>query len=192
MIGFKEMTKNIRNVETLVAEVQSGASLKYVFFWKHQSQREGQIDKACCSQWWPAGFEVAGVFYKTAEHYMMAEKARLFADKKMEQQILAANHPHEAKKLGQMVRGFNEATWVQHRFEIVVQGNVAKFGQNEPLKQFLLGTGDRVLVEASPMDRIWGIGLAESDPGVADPQQWCGLNLLGFALMEARSRLQLV
>ena len=79
--------------------------------------------------------------------------------------------------------------WTAKAFEIVVQGNVAKFSQNEKLGEFLLGTGLRVLVEASPRDRIWGIGLSEHDPGVDQPARWKGENLLGFALMETRARL---
>jgi ribA/ribD-fused uncharacterized protein len=71
-----------------------------------------------------------------------------------------------------------------------VAGNVAKFGQHDDLRAFLLGTGSRVLVEASPGDRIWGIGLTEADPRAADPRSWRGLNLLGFALMEARAQLR--
>jgi ribA/ribD-fused uncharacterized protein len=75
------------------------------------------------------------------------------------------------------------------RFEVVVAGNMAKFGQHAGLRQFLLGTGDRVLVEASPRDTIWGIGLAAGDERAAGPDRWRGLNLLGFALMEVRQRL---
>jgi ribA/ribD-fused uncharacterized protein len=102
------------------------------------------------------------------------------------EKILSASHPDVAKKLGREAKGFDEAKWVEHRFEIVVRGNEAKFGQNAALKQFLLNTGQRVLVEASPVDRVWGIGLAEDNPEAANPEQWPGLNLLGFALMKVR------
>ena len=125
----------------------------------------------------------------TAEHYMMAEKARLF-DNSATDAIVAAAHPGEAKKLGRKIRNFDQAIWEKHRFDIVVRGNLAKFSQHEPLKQYLLGTGDRVLVEASPHDRIWGIGIAESDPAAQNPYDWKGLNLLGFALMAVREQLQ--
>jgi ribA/ribD-fused uncharacterized protein len=84
------------------------------------------------------------------------------------------------------VRGFDEATWVAHRFDIVVRGNRAKFTQHPTLHEFLQNTAPRVLVEASPVDRIWGIGLAQDDPDAHDPNRWRGLNLLGFALMEVR------
>jgi hypothetical protein len=80
--------------------------------------------------------------------------------------------------------------WHAARFEIVVRGNVAKFGQNDRMKEFLLSTDDEVLVEASPRDRIWGIGMSSTDPKVRDPRTWRGLNLLGFALMDARATLR--
>ena len=88
------------------------------------------------------------------------------------------------------MRGFDEAVWERERFGIVVEGSVHKFGQDAALRQFLLGTGERVLVEASPRDRIWGIGLAADDERATDPARWRGLNLLGFALMEAREVLR--
>ncbi len=87
------------------------------------------------------------------------------------------------------MRGFDEGTWTARRWDLVVEGNVAKFGQDPALAAYLLGTGSRVLVEASPRDRVWGIGLAAGDERAADPARWRGLNLLGFALMEARRRL---
>lgn len=88
------------------------------------------------------------------------------------------------------MRGFDQAVWERERSGIVVEGSVHKFGQDDRLRGYLLGTGDRVLVEASPMDRIWGIGLAADDERAQDPARWRGLNLLGFALMEARERLR--
>ncbi|MGJ5203315.1 NADAR family protein [Bradyrhizobium sp. HKCCYLR20261] len=97
--------------------------------------------------------------------------------------------PSQAKKLGREVRGFDDARWTAHRFDIAVRGNVAKFGQNPPLGQWLRSTAEAVLVEASPVDRIWGIGLAADDPRARDPLTWLGLNLLGFALMKARAAL---
>lgn len=103
--------------------------------------------------------------------------------------IIDASNPGKAKAIGRKVNGFDEATWVRHRFEIVVRGNLLKFRQHPELGEFLMGTGDKVLVEASPVDRIWGIGLAAEDPAAEDPNLWPGLNLLGFALMEVRDRL---
>lgn len=121
---------------------------------------------------------------------MMAEKARLFQDHEIRDRILQATHPGEAKKLGRLVKGFENEQWEAKRFEIVVNGNIAKFSQNPALKNYILGTGKRVLVEASPRDRIWGIGLAANNPKAANPYEWHGLNLLGFALMEVRRNLE--
>ncbi len=143
----------------------------------------------CFSQWWPSPFTVDGITYATAEHWMMAGKARLFDDAEAERRVLDASHPKQAKDAGRTVRGFDEETWLRHRFSLVVEGNVHKFGHHPELRDYLLGTGSRVLVEASPVDRVWGIGLAADDERAADPARWRGLNLLGFALMEARQRL---
>jgi ribA/ribD-fused uncharacterized protein len=149
----------------------------------------GEIGKPCLSQWWPAPFTVEGDTYPTAEHFMMSEKARLFGDEETRSKILTAPHPKAAKQLGRAVQGFDDRRWEEARFGLVVRGNLAKFGQNAPLRDFLLNTGNRVLVEASPVDRVWGIGLAANDPLAEHPEQWRGLNLLGFALMEVRGRL---
>lgn len=134
-------------------------------------------------------FTVDGVRFTSAEHYMMWRKALLFGDEESAQRVLGASHPRQAKMLGRRVRGFDEATWERERFGIVCDASVAKFGADRALRDFLLGTSRRVLVEASPTDRIWGIGLAATDEHVADPSRWRGLNLLGFALMDTREKL---
>lgn len=179
----------IRDWESLKLAVAGGLQPKYVFFWGHRPQKDGSVGKGCFSQWWPSSFELEGVTYASAEHYMMAEKARLFGDEATRQAILKAASPAEAKKLGAQAFGFVEEIWLQHRYQIVVRGNLARFTQNSEIGEFLRRTGERVLVEASPVDRIWGIGLAEEDPRCQHPDQWCGLNLLGFALMEVRGQL---
>lgn len=120
---------------------------------------------------------------------MMTRKARLFGDENTARAILAATTPNEAKSLGRKVIGFSEQTWIGHREEIVFTGNLAKFGQRPDLKKFLVSTGAAVLVEASPVDDIWGIGLAQDDPLATSPASWPGLNLLGFALMKTRAHL---
>ncbi|MFJ3666707.1 NADAR family protein [Streptomyces sp. NPDC090106] len=175
--------------DALVRAVRSGTRVKYLHFWGHRPSDDGRIVASCLSQWWPSPFVVAGVTYATAEHWMMAGKARLFGDAEAERRVLAAGHPAAAKKEGRLVRGFDEETWTRERFGIVVEGSVHKFAADDALRRFLLHTGDRVLVEASPVDRIWGIGLAATDEGASDPERWRGPNLLGFALMEARERL---
>ena len=174
-------------LDWLLDRVARGERVKYLFFWSHQPANSGQLTAACFSQWWPASFEVAGTRYATAEHWMMAQKARLFGNEEIVARIIAARTPAEAKQSGRLVRGFDEATWNAHRFDIVVRGNLEKFGQNAALRDFLLNTKDRVLVEASPVDPVWGIGLAADDERASRPDQWRGLNLLGFALMEVRN-----
>ncbi|WP_225823190.1 NADAR family protein [Streptomyces naphthomycinicus] len=179
----------IDGLESLIREVRAGSRIKYLHFWGHRPRPDGRIGASCLSQWWPSPFVVDGVEYATAEHWMMAGKARLFGDAEAERRVLAAEHPAAAKKAGRLVRGFDETVWQRERFRIVVEGSVHKFAADDGLGMFLLNTGDRVLVEASPVDRIWGIGLAADDEAAADPQRWRGPNLLGFALMEARARL---
>ncbi|WP_033313093.1 NADAR family protein [Streptomyces iakyrus] len=187
---MEKITGAVGSQEALIRAVRAGAGVRYLHFWGHRPRPDGRIGASCLSQWWPAPFAVDGVVYATAEHWMMAEKARLFEDASAERAALTAGHPAEAKKAGRLVRGFDEATWARERFRIVVGGSVHKFGAHPDLLAYLLGTGDRVLVEASPVDRVWGIGLAASDEAAMDPERWRGPNLLGFALMEARERLR--
>ncbi|MFE0177389.1 NADAR family protein [Streptomyces sp. NPDC059002] len=184
------MTKidSVRSVEALVDAVNAGEKVKYLYFWGHTPRRDGSLGASCFSQWWPSPFTVDGVRYATAEHWMMSAKARLFDDAEADRAVLAARTPAEAKNAGRLVRDFDEAIWARERFRIVVEGSVHKFTSDPALREFLLGTGHRVLVEASPLDRVWGIGLAADDPRADDPTKWQGANLLGFALMEARSR----
>ncbi|GAA2625144.1 hypothetical protein GCM10009863_44690 [Streptomyces axinellae] len=120
---------------------------------------------------------------------MMAHKAWLFNDGDAAKRVLAASHPGEAKSLGRQVQGFEEDIWHEHRYGIVVRGSIAKFSQSPEVRDFLQSTHKRVLVEASPLDRIWGIGLAAGDERALPPASWKGLNLLGFALMEAREEM---
>ena len=127
--------------------------------------------------------------YSNAEQFMMAEKARLFEDRESLEKILETSTPREAKKLGRQVVGFDEKKWNERCFEIVVKGNYHKFNQNRSLKKFLLKTGEKIIVEASPKDRIWGIGLSIKSEKTKDPENWRGSNLLGYALMEVRSAL---
>jgi ribA/ribD-fused uncharacterized protein len=162
---------------------------KLLFFWGHTPRQTGLVDKSCFSQWYPAAFEVAGETYATAEHWMMAEKARLFGSDDVRQRIIAAKHPAEAKKLGRQVRDFDPQVWDEQKYALVVTGNYHKFSQHAELRNYLLTTQNRVLVEASPVDAIWGIGLAADHPDATRPAAWPGQNLLGFALMEARDEL---
>lgn len=178
----------IMDIEQLKNEYAQGKQFKYVFFWGHK--KFNKITKTCFSQWYECKFTVDGVEYHTAEQYMMAQKAVLFGDKEVLQKIMSADNPAVYKSLGRQIRNFDENIWNEHKFQIVVNGNTAKFSQNPELLDFLLKTGDRVLVEASPYDRIWGIGLAKDTPDIENPFKWKGINLLGFALMEVRENLK--
>lgn len=181
----------------LCRRADAGEVFDFVFFWGHtaKTDRDGLLvpgiaDTSCFSQWSAASFVVDKVFYRTAEHFMMASKARLFGDEEARRSILAAETPAQAMGLGRGVAGFDSAIWDRERFAVVVRGSIEKFRQNPALHDVLLGTGDRVLVEAAPRDVIWGIGLSRDNPKALDPRTWRGQNLLGFALMEARATLR--
>ncbi|MDE6847735.1 MAG: NADAR family protein [Ruminococcus sp.] len=164
--------------------------MKYVFFWGHTPSADGSVTKSCFSQWYNCRFTVDGTEYHTAEQYMMSQKALLFGDKEINAEIMKAVHPKQYKELGHRISGFDEKTWNENKTDIVIRGNFAKFSQNPELKSFLLGTNKRVLVEASPCDKIWGIGMSADDPKVMNPLQWHGENLLGFCLMEVRDMIK--
>lgn len=178
-----------RSIADLITCYDPDRPPKFLFFWGHTPPDTGAIGPHVLSQWYPAPFSIDAVSYPTAEHFMMAGKARLFGDTDTLAAILAADHPHAAKKLGRQVQGFQGKAWDPVRFELVVAANVAKFGQNPELGDYLRQTEQRVLVEASPRDAIWGIGLSVEEARDRPPATWPGLNLLGFALMETRSRL---
>jgi ribA/ribD-fused uncharacterized protein len=156
--------------------VERGA---FVFFWNGWP-----------SQWHPAAFTLDGVTYTCAEQLMMAEKARLFGDAETCARILATASPREHKALGRAVKGFDADRWTAACRDVVHRGNLAKFGQNADLAALLLATGDKTLVEASPTDRVWGIGLAADDPRATDRAAWRGKNWLGEALMRVRGELR--
>lgn len=120
---------------------------------------------------------------------MMAEKAMLFGDDESYHAILASDSPGAAKALGRRVAGFDDELWSAKRVDIVTKGSVAKFRSSPELEAYLVGSVERVLVEASPTDLIWGIGLAADDADAMSPSQWAGQNLLGLALMRARAEL---
>lgn len=174
------------NLSWLKDKFDNDEKIKYIFFWGHTNQGDEEVGKFIFSQWWPSAFTVDGVEYRTAEHWMMAQKAVLFGDKDILPEILSANTPAEAKKLGRKVKNFDEKLWNNHKYELVKIGNQHKFQQYPDLKEYLLRTNNRVLVEASPVDSIWGIGLAQDTKNIENPHTWKGENLLGFALMEVR------
>jgi ribA/ribD-fused uncharacterized protein len=144
------------------------------------------------SQWHEAWFVAAGLTYRTAEHFMMVNKARLFNDHEAVRGIFDTPYPKEAKEIGRTVKNFDERIWAERRYDVVRTGNLLKFNQNAEERLMLMGTGNKLLVEASPYDTIWGIGRGEKDPLAHDVLQWRGRNLLGFALMSVRYSLALL
>jgi ribA/ribD-fused uncharacterized protein len=156
----------------------------FVMFWKPE-EAEGYL-----GNWFESPFEAGGVAFNCNEQYMMYHKALLMGDEATAQRMLAEKNPKNHKKLGQSVKPWNEELWLENRARIMYEGCQAKFSQNEELCQRLLATGDAVLVEASPLDKIWGIGLKASDPNARKQASWKGLNLLGRVLMQVRSDLR--
>ncbi|EPS45004.1 hypothetical protein H072_970 [Dactylellina haptotyla CBS 200.50] len=160
-----------------------------VYFWK-PDQPFGFL-----GQWYPSNFTVTTgdgkqVEYRNCEQYMMHQKGVLFApDDPVTAEILTAElHPATIKALGRQVPNFDDDTWREHRYEIVVKANYYKFTQNEDLKKQLLETGNKELVEASPRDRIWGVGFGAVN-APKSRAKW-GLNLLGKALMDVRETIR--
>ena len=151
----------------------------YTFFWK---------DKI--AQWNMETFKENDIVFCCAEGYMMYQKALLFKDNIKAEEILKSNSPREIQKLGREISNFNEELWNQHKENIVIQANMLKFSQNSHLLDILLSTEDTILVEASPYDKIWGVGLGQDDPLIIDEKNWKGQNLLGKCLMEVRKNLR--
>ena len=141
------------------------------------------------SQWTLPPFTVDLFEYNCAEQFMMASKARLFGDDTELSTILAADNPREQKRLGRRVRHFDHKLWQSKCENTVLHGNLAKFSKNEEMRLALIQNGDRRLVEASPQDNLWGIGLSACDPRASSPDSWWGQNLLGRALKHAREIL---
>ena len=174
------MKYNIENIDS---------SKGFIFFWGH-SCKENIINKCCLSQWYKSDFIIDDVKYCCMEQYMMAEKAKLFNDSETLNLIMDETDQKTIKYLGRMVKNFNSNIWDENKYNIVLKGNFAKFSQNNNLKDFLLSTNDSIIVEASPYDKVWGIGMKQDDKNILDVSKWKGKNLLGFALMEVRDMLR--
>ena len=174
------MKYNIENIDS---------SKGFIFFWGH-SCKENIINKSCLSQWYKSDFIIDDVKYCCMEQYMMAEKAKLFNDSETLNLIMDETDQKTIKYLGRIVKNFNSNIWDENKYNIVLKGNFAKFSQNNNLKDFLLSTNDSIIVEASPYDKVWGIGMKQDDKNILDVSKWKGKNLLGFALMEVRDMLR--
>ena len=167
-----------------------------ILFWGH-TKGEGTVGKECLSQWFPCKFKepivdnqgntVQEVHYFCAEQYMMAHKALLFNDLESFNKIRNATTAKQCKELGRSVKGFDQKLWDEHKEEIVTVGNYHKFSQNPDLAEYLKSTEGKVLAEASPYDKIWGIGF-DREHAFENRSRW-GQNLLGKALMIVRENL---
>ncbi|WPG99369.1 Hypothetical protein R9X50_00218300 [Acrodontium crateriforme] len=155
-----------------------------VFFWRETEAQYGFL-----SQWYDSTFQVDGVEYRTAEMWMMVQKARLFGDEDIAQKMMQTTNPKEHQALGRKAKGFDRKKWDEHKSRIVEEGNYHKFTKTTPeMKMWLLETGDRELVEASPYDRIWGVGFVAKDAEL-NRSNW-GENRLGKAIMKVREQLR--
>ncbi|KAK0381843.1 oxidoreductase family protein [Colletotrichum limetticola] len=172
---------DVDGVKIEVQDFESGEVESVPWAWEEGWQAELPVPARCVGAVYEA--------FAEAEHYMMHAKALLFTDPTVALSILKADHPRKVKALGRKVRNFNEALWNENRERIVREGNLLKFRSAPELRKKLLATGDRELVEASPMDRIWGIGFSPDKAPGSDRGRW-GLNLLGKILMEVRTVLR--
>lgn len=141
------------------------------------------------SQWYYSDFEIDGILFNCCEQWMMYSKAILFNDFEKAQGILKESKANIQRKLGRQILYFKEETWLKNRVEIVYQGNLAKFSQNDQLKCYILGTSNKYLAEASPNDLIWGIGFSTVDENRLFKEKWRGQNMLGEILMKIRDEI---
>ncbi len=158
----------------------------HVFFYGHTPNKLGIH---IFSQFYPCSFSTDDRSYCCAEQWMMSQKALVFKDTTTFDKIMSAKNPTKIKSLGRQIKNFDEEKWNKVKFDIVYKGNLMKFSQNDDLLKRLLNTKNKILVEASPYDKIWGIGLTASDAIKTDPDDWPGANLLGKALMKVRDAL---
>ena len=150
----------------------------HVYFWRNNTP---------FSNFYRKPFTYKGYQLKFSEQGFMLEKALLF-DPSMIDKIVNANQPNQAKQYGREIKHYNDRIWSNRRYQVMVDVLRIKF-QDPELKEILLQTGDRIIVEASPYDKIWGVGLEENDPRILNERNWRGQNLLGKALMEVRQSL---
>lgn len=179
------------SLEKLRRDFNAGKKIDFLFFYGHTNDKK-EVTKSSLSQWYIKDFKENDLFFNCMEKYMMYNKALLFDDKDIANEILNNNQPKAIKELGRKVKNFNDELWDKMKYKIVFTGNYYKFSQNTDLRNFLLSTKNKVLVEASPYDKVWGIKMKYDDENIENPFCWKGKNLLGFALMEARDEIKRV
>jgi ribA/ribD-fused uncharacterized protein len=143
------------------------------------------------SQWYISDFIIDGITYNCCEKRMMHQKAIKFGDFETASLILNENEPSEHKKLGRLVKNFCKDEWDKIADDVVFNANLAKFSENVILKKLLLDTGDKIIVECSPYDDIWGNGLNITDTLKTPMENWRGTNRLGKVLMRVRDVLKM-
>ncbi|MEI0592695.1 NADAR family protein [Brachyspira pilosicoli] len=179
------------SLEKLRKDFNAGKKIDFLFFYGHTNDKK-EVTKSSLSQWYIKDFKENDLLFNCMEKYMMYNKALLFDDKDIANEILNNNQPKAIKELGRKVKNFNDELWDKMKYKIVFTGNYYKFSQNTDLRNFLLSTKNKVLVEASPYDKVWGIKMKYDDENIENPFCWKGKNLLGFALMEARDEIKRV
>ncbi|KAK8865303.1 hypothetical protein M9Y10_010843 [Tritrichomonas musculus] len=189
----QQTTQDIYSLEKLQQVWREGQRFPFIFFWqstKEDVQRD-QYNQTCCNQWFPSEFtDESGKKYNCCEQYMMAHKAILFNDNETLDKILRCNDPRRIKRLGREIKPFDPVKWNQNDQEIVFRGNMYKFTQIEKCKNFILSVPrNAIFVEASPLDKKWGIKLAADDPRASNPLEWKGTNYLGFQITRVRDYL---
>jgi ribA/ribD-fused uncharacterized protein len=182
-----DQLEHLRQMREHAMVREAAGTLQVWPFFGHES--DGVMGPWVLSQWARTSFRYNDKLYLTAEHWMMASKARLFKDAVREHAILEAPTPRQAKALGRLVQGFDDQTWNVHRYQIVLAGTQLKFTQNLSAQEYLMSTTG-LLVEASPYDRIWGVGLGLGHADLPFPSRWRGMNLLGYALTQFRWQLR--
>lgn len=163
-----------------------GETMEKLFFWGH-TEHGSNVTRACLSNFYPCKFEFNGKTFNFSEQCFMYQKAILFNDFEIAKQVLNETDVRKIKVLGRKVKNFNNELWDKHKEDFMFNACYAKFSQNDKLKDFLLSTGNHEIVEASPVDNIWGIGFS-SDNAMENVDKW-GQNLLGKVLMKVREDL---
>lgn len=154
---------------------------KYLFFWRYNE---------IPSNWYPTNFILRNIKFTCSEQCFIYYKAKLFKDDEIAKQILETTNPRIQRELGRKVKNFNNQEWEKHREKAMFYANKEKFLQNDNLKKWLLDTNNLILVEASSVDKIWGVGLDEKNSLILDEKNWTGLNLLGKILMDVRNYIR--
>lgn len=153
----------------------------FVFFWGGSFSNFSEVSE---------GVEYKGKIFPTSEHAFMYGKALQFKDLDIAKQLETAKTPKDAKRLGRKVKGYDDEVWSDVRYEIMKEVCLSKYTRSPYHKRQLLNTGTKELVEASPYDKVWGIGMSKDDNGVEDRRNWKGENLLGKVLMEVREEIK--